>query len=328
MNIQRRPLIAIGMTLLAASGFVAAQAQAKVWRIGFLAAAQRPPDGMVPAALRHALQELGYGEGKGVSFVGRWAEGHAERLDSLAGELLADKVDVVVALGSPAATAAKRVTSVTPIVAYNAGDVMETGLVASLARPGSNVTGVNDPAALLSAKRLEILRELVPTTRRVAVLWNTADNAMTLRYREIERAAKVLNVGIDPLGLRVIDDFDTAMAAMTRSRPDALILVNDVLTTMNRQRVLDFAARQQVPGIFEVAAAVHAGGLMSYGTDLNEVIKMVAGYVAKILHGAKPGDLPVEQPNRYYFVINLKAAKALGITIPKSLLLRADEVIE
>ena len=305
-----------------------AQQAGKVWRIGFLAALPRPPDGLAPAPLRKSLQELGYTEGKDTVIVGRWAEGRTEQLGALADELLAAKVDVIVAPGGPAAAAARKATSVTPIVVYNAGDMVETGLVTSLARPGGNVTGVNDPATALSAKRLEILRELVPAAKRVAVLWNTNDNAMTLRYREIERAAKVMSVGIDPLGLRVPDDFDVAMAAMMRTRPDALMMVNDSLTTMNRQRVLDFAAKQHIPGIFESVAVVQAGGLMSYGADVNETLKLVATYVARILRGANPGDLPAEQPNRYYFVVNLKTAKALGLVVPQSLLLRADEVIQ
>lgn len=328
MNVRRRPLIASSLALLALPRATFAQQPGKVWRIGYLTALPRPPDGFAPAPLRKSLQELGYAEGKDVVIVGRWAEGRTEQLDALAGELLAAKVDVIVAPGGPVAAAAKRATSVTPIIAFNAGDMVETGLVASLARPGRNVTGINDPATALSAKRLEILRELVPAAKRVAVLWNTNDNAMTLRYREIERAAKVMSVGIDPLGLRVPDDFDVAMAGMIRSRPDALMMVNDSLTTMNRQRVLDFAARQQIPGIFEAVAMVQAGGLMSYGADLNETFKLVASYVVKILRGANPGDMPVEQPNRYYFVVNLKTAKALGLTFPQSLLLRADEVIQ
>jgi putative ABC transport system substrate-binding protein len=205
---------------------------------------------------------------------------------------------------------------------------VETGLVASLARPGGNVTGVNDPASVLSAKRLEILKELVPAAKRVAVLWNAGDQAMTLRYREIEKAAQVLRVTIDPLGVREPDDFNVALAAMSRTRPDALMLVTDALTTLNRQRVLDYAAAQRIPAMYEFAGAVQAGGLMSYGSDTGESFKLAADYVDKILKGARPADLPVEQPNRYFLVINLKTAKALSLAIPQSLLLRADEVIQ
>ena len=188
--------------------------------------------------------------------------------------------------------------------------------------------GVNDPAAVLSAKRLEILKELVPATTKVAVLWNASDQAMTLRYRAIEKAAQVLRVNIAPLAVREPDDFNGALAAMNRARPDALMLVTDALTTLNRQRVLDYAAANRIPAMYEFAAAVQAGGLMSYGSDVGESFKLAAEYVDRILKGAKPGDLPVQQPNRYFLVINLKTAKALGLTIPQSLLVRADEVIE
>jgi putative ABC transport system substrate-binding protein len=307
---------------------VGAQQQGKVWRVGFLAGGVRPPDGASPAPLREALQALGYAEGKDIMFEGRWGEGRNERLRELATELISLKVDLIVAFGGPAADAAKQSSSTTPIIVLSAGDVVETGLVASLARPGGNVTGVNDPAAALSAKRLEILKELVPVAKRVAVLWNAGNYAMTLRYREIEKAAQMLGISIDPLGVREPADFDVALAAMARARPDALMMVTDALTNLNRQRVLDYVSAHQIPGMYEFGYVVHAGGLISYGSDQSESFKLAADYVAKVLKGAKPGDLPVEQPNRYFLVINLKTAKALGITIPQSLLLRADEVLQ
>jgi putative ABC transport system substrate-binding protein len=315
-------------SFLGMSRAATAQQTGKAWRIGFLASGARPPDGAAPAALRKALQALGYGEGKDIVYEGRWAEARNERLPALATELVAIKVDAIVTLGGPSAAAAKQASSAIPIVVVYAGDVVETGLVASLARPGGNVTGINDQATLLSAKRLEILKEVAPAAKRVAVLWNAGDQAMTLRYREIEKAAQVLRVSIDPLGVREPDDFNAALAAMSRTRPDALMLVTDALTTLNRQRVLDYAAAQRIPAMYEFAAAVQAGGLMSYGSDTGESFKLAADYVDKILKGAKPADLPVEQPNRYFLVINLKTAKALGLTIPQSLLLRADEVIQ
>jgi putative ABC transport system substrate-binding protein len=168
----------------------------------------------------------------------------------------------------------------------------------------------------------------MPAAKRVAVLWNAGDNAMTLRYREIEKAAGVLRMGIEPLGVREPDDFDGALTAMSRTRPDALMMVTDALTSLNRQRVIDYAATHKIPAMYEFASVVQAGGLMSYGTDQGETLKLAADYIAKVLKGAKPGDLPVEQPNRYFLVINLKTAKALGLTVPQSLLLRADEVIQ
>ena len=306
----------------------AAQQTGKVWRIGYLAGGARPSDGAAPAPMRKALQALGYTEGKDIVYEGRWGEARNERLPALAAELVALKVDAIVTQGGPSAAAAKQASSSIPVIVVNAGDVVETGLVASLARPGGNVTGVNDPAAVLSAKRLEILKDLVPAATRVAVLWNAGDHAMTLRYREIEKAAQVLRVSIEPLGVREPDDFNIALAAMSRVRPDALMMVTDALTTLNRQRVLDYAAAQRIPAMYEFATVVQAGGLLSYGSDAGESLKLAAEYASRILKGAKPGDLPVEQPNRYYLVINLKTAKSLGLTVPQALLLRADEVIE
>jgi putative ABC transport system substrate-binding protein len=307
---------------------VAAQQATKVWRIGYLAKGVRPPDGAPPAPLRKALQALGHPEGRDIVFESRWAEVRSERLPGLAGELIALKVDLLFCRGSEAAAAARQATSTIPIVVVNAGDVVETGLIASLARPGGNVTGVNDQSAVLSAKRLELLKELVPAATRIAVLWNANDRAMTLRYREIERAAQSLRVRIEPLGVNEPDDFDLALTAMDRARPDALMMVTDALTVLNRQRVMDYAARHRIPAIYEYGNLVQAGGLMSYGGDMAENFKLAAEYVSKIIKGARPGDLPVEQPNRYFLVINLKTAKALGLAIPQSLQLRADEVVE
>lgn len=316
------------MTVCSASLAAAAQSTARVWRIGYLNGGVRPTDGAPPLALRRALQALGFSEGKDFMYESRWGEIHNDRLPVLANELVALKVDVVVTSGGPAAAAAKAASVSTPIVVINAGDVVETGLVSSLAHPGGNVTGVNDPAAVLSSKRLEMLKELLPGMKQAAVLWNTDDHAMTLRYRAVERAAQLLRVNILPLGVREPDDFNAALAAIGRLRPDALMMVSDSLTTQNRQRVVDYAAAQRIPAMYEFAISVQGGGLMSYGTDAAESFRIAAEYVHKILKGAKPGDLPVEQPNRYVLVINLKTAKTLGLTVPQSLLLRADEVIQ
>lgn len=326
---DRRTFVSLAPAgLLGISLAAAAQQPGKIWRVGFLAGNLRPQDGAAPAPLRKAIAALGYTEGKDIVYESRWGEVRNERLPALAAELAALKVDAIVTRGGPSALAAKQATRTIPIVVMYAGDTVETGLVASLARPGGNVTGINDPAAVLSAKRLEFVKEMVPAAKRVAVLWNTGDTAMTLRYREIERAAQVLRVSVDPLPVREPDDFDVALAAMNRARPDALMMVTDALTTLNRKRVIDYAALHRIPAMYEAVTAVHAGGLMSYGTDDGENFKLAADYVARIFKGAKPADLPVEQPNRYYLVINRKTANALGVTIPQTLLLRADEVIE
>jgi ABC-type uncharacterized transport system substrate-binding protein len=305
-----------------------AQQMGKVWRIGFLASGAHPPDGAPPAALRQALQELGYVDGTSISYVGRWAEVKRDRLPGLAAEMVGLKVDLIVAFGAPAAEAAKEATSTIPIVIVNAGDPVGIGLIASLARPGGNVSGISDQATELSAKRLELLKEAMPNASNIAVLWNAGDRAMTLRYREIEKAARVLGVTIRPLGVREPDDFDVAFTAMTRERPDALLLITDALTNLNRSRILDFAAAHRIPAMYEFGSLVRDGGLISYGPDLGDSYRRAAVYVDRILKGAKPSELPVEQPNRYYLLVNLKTAKALGLTIPQSLLLRADEVIQ
>jgi putative ABC transport system substrate-binding protein len=209
-----------------------------------------------------------------------------------------------------------------------AGDPVGVGLIESLARPGGNITGFSDNATALSAKRLEILKEAVPTASRIAVLWNAQDQAMTLRYQEIDRAAHVLGVSVQPLGVREPDDFERAFAAMDHNRPDALFMVTDALTTLNRKRVLDYAKAHRIPAMYEFTTLVREGGLISYGPSIDDMYQRAADYVDKILKGTKPGDLPVEQPTRYYLVVNLKTAKALGLTIPQSLVLRADEVVE
>jgi putative ABC transport system substrate-binding protein len=321
-------------TFIAAAGFCLlwpplawAQPAGKTYRIGFLAAGPRPADGALPAALRQALQELGYREGSNVTYMGRWAENKKDRLQALAAELVELKVDLILTFGSPAVAAAKQASSTIPIVMALSGDPVGVGLIASLGRPGGNVTGMTDNATALSAKRLEILKEVVPTASLIAVLWNAQDQAMTLRYREIDRAAAVLGVSVQPLAVREPDDFDHALAAMDRQRPDALFMVTDSLTNLNRKRVLDYAETNRIPAMYEYGSLVREGGLMSYGPSFDDMFRSAAVYVDKILKGAKPGELPVEQPTRYYLVVNLKTAKALGITLAPSLLLRADEVI-
>jgi ABC-type uncharacterized transport system substrate-binding protein len=325
---NRRTFISSVVLGALALPLVAAQQTGKTFLIGYLAVGPRPTDGALPASLRRALQDLGYSEGKNVTYAGRWAEGRREQLPALAAELVALKVDLIITVGSTGAAAAKQASSSIPIVMAAAGDPAGVGLVATLARPGGNVTGLTDNATVLSAKRLELLKEAVPTASRIAVLWNAKDQAMTLRYREIDRAAQVLSVSVQPLGVREPDDFDHAFAAMDRERPDALFMVTDSLTNLNRKRVLDFAETHRIPAMYEYASLVQEGGLMSYGPSFDDLFLRAAVYVDKILKGAKPGELPVEQPTRYYLVVNLRTAKALGLTIPQSLLLRADEVIQ
>jgi putative ABC transport system substrate-binding protein len=325
---DRRTVILIVGSLLAAPLASHAQKPPKVWRIGFLSGGPRPADGAPPAALRQALEELGYVDGKNVTYVGRWAEGRIERMPALAAELIGLEVDLLVTTGAPASEAAKAATSTIPIIFVAPGDALGINLVSNLARPGGNITGISDPATELSAKRLGLLREAVPSARRVAIIWNASDHAMTLRYGEVEKAARALHVTIQPLGVRAADDIDAALSTMTRERPDAVFLVSDSLTNVNRKRILDFAATNHIPAMYEFGYYVRDGGLMSYGPAMEDMLRRAAIYIDRILKGARPGELPVEQPTRYYLLFNLKTAKTLDLTIPQPLLLRADEVIQ
>jgi len=313
---------------LAAAPFGAVAQPRRTWRVGFLSGGARPPDEEPPAALRQALRALGYVESQNVTYVGRWAEARQERLPALAAELVGLPVDVIVTVGGPSTGAAKRATSSIPIVMAQVGDADGLGLIESLARPGGNVTGVTDQSVELSAKRLEYIKEAIPKATRIAVLWNADDRGMTLRYREVEKAAQALHVTVQALGVREPDDFAAAFAAMVQSRPDALFLVTDALTILNRKRVIEFAAEHRIPAMYEFSGLVRDGGLMSYGANQDDNFRTAAAYVDRIFKGAAPRTLPVERPGRYYLTVNLKTAKALGLTMPSSLLLRADEVIE
>jgi putative ABC transport system substrate-binding protein len=315
----------LALGLLAAQ-FAKAQQAGKTYQIGYLAIGSRPDDGAPPVALRRALAELGYIEGKNVIYVGRWAESVRARFPGLAVELVDLKVDVIVTSTSGAARAAKNATSTIPIVMALSTDPVGQGLIASLARPGGNVTGLSDNAIDLSAKRLELLKEAVPTASRIAVLWNARDSAMTLRYEQIDRAAQALGVSIQPLRVREPDDFERAFSEMNRERPDAMIMVTDVLTSLNRKRVLEYAEAHRIPAMYEFASFVQEGGLMSYGPSDDYLYGRAAVYVDKVLKGAKPSELPAEEPTVYLLVINSRTAKTLGFNIPQSLLLRAELV--
>lgn len=327
---DRRAFVS-GLTLgLLGAGLAAAAPPpgSKTWHVGFLAGGARPPDGAAPLALRQALQELGYVEGRNVAYQARWADAKTARLPGLAAELVGLKVDVIVTASGPATHAAKQASASVPIVMALVGDAVNIGLIDSLARPGGNVTGVSDVSTSLSAKRLELIKEAVPKAVRMAVLWNAADRGMTLRYQEVERAAQTLHVTVQPLGVREPDDFESAFSAMALNRPDALFLVTDALTLLNRKRVIDFAEKHRIPAMYESGGLVRDGGLMAYGADPDDNFRRAAIYVDRIFNGAAPGRLPVEQPIRYYLSFNLKTARALGLTIPPALLQRADQVIE
>lgn len=315
--------------ILAAPFPAAAQLSSKAFRVGHLFGGGRTPDGLPPRALRDALRELGYVEGRNVAYEARFAEGQIDQLPGLAAELLRVKVDVIVAQGGAAALAAKQATSTIPIVVAPAsGDAVAIGLIASLARPGGNVTGMTDEIVQLSAKRVEMLKEALPKAGSIAVIWNANDEGMTLRYRGIDQAAQALRLGVQALGVREPDDFAVAFSTMTRRRPDALFLVADAFTSRHGKRVIEFAATHRIPAMYEFGFLVRDGGLMSYGPSPEDGFRRAAFYIDRIFKGAKPADLPAEQPTRYYLSVNLKTATTLGVTIPPSLLLRADDIIQ
>jgi putative ABC transport system substrate-binding protein len=315
--------------MLAGSVVAAAQAPSRVFRVGFLSAGGRSADGGPPGPLREALRTLGYVEGRNIAYDARFAEGKFDRLPGLTAELVALKVDVIATQGGAATIAAKEATATIPIViALSAGDAVAIGWIASLARPGGNVTGMSDEVVQLSAKRMEILKEAAPHAARIAVVWNRDDAGMTLRYREIEKAARTLKVEVQPLGVREPGDFPGAFAEMTRRRPDAMFVVLDALTNVNRKQLIEFAATHRIPAMYEAGFLVREGGLMSYGPSAQDEFRRAAFYIDRILKGAKPAELPAEQPTRYYLSINMKAASALELTLAPALLLRADDVVE
>jgi putative ABC transport system substrate-binding protein len=314
------------LLLLAAPLASDAQPSAKVARIGYLSVAGGAGSPLAEA-FREGLRDLGYVEGRNITIEFRAAEG-SDQLPALAAELVQLRLDAIVAFSSVAAAAVKRVTTTIPVVMVSSGDPVATGLVGSLARPGGNITGLTALATDLSGKRLELLREAVPALSRVAVLWNSRDDAMTDTFMGIQAAALSMHVTILPLRMQEAKDIDSAIAAMTQERPDALFMITDVLTRKHTRQVVDFAARRQLPTLFEGKGPVAEGGLMSYGPNLTDMLRRAAYYVDRILKGAKPTDLPIEQPTKFELVINLKTAKMLGLTISPSLLLRADQIIE
>jgi putative ABC transport system substrate-binding protein len=326
---RRREFITL-LTGAAIAGPQAAFAQpsSKVYRLGTLGAGapfdEKSPNG---AILVRVLAERGYALGQNLTFDARGAGGQIGKLPALLQELKANKVDAIVATGYPTALAAKS-TDIPTVVAFGVGDPVATGLVDGLARPGGNITGISDVATTLSTKRLSLLKQLLPNMRRVAMLWNRDDLGMSLRYEASANTAKSIGVTVQPLGVRAPDDFNEAFAAMNREPPDAILMVSDSLTTLNRKRVFDFAAERKLPAIYEYDFLVRDGGLMSYGADLKESMERAADLVSRIFKGARPADLPFEQPTRYPFIINMKTAKAMGLEMPPTLVALADEVIE
>ena len=313
-----------------------AEEAGKKYTIGIFSAGSQVIAGVGPVqntafwiAFFDALRDLGWVEGRNVLIERRYAENQLERLPVLAAELVRLNVDVIVGSGTLAPLAAKRATSTIPIVMTAAGGPLGSGLVANLARPGGNVTGMSLMAPDLGGKRLELLKELLPRLARVAVLWNAANPYSAILFKETQAAGRTLGIEVQSLEVRKPEDLDDAFQAARRQHPDALVSVeDDPFTGTYRKRIADFALAEHLPSLHGLSEDVKDGGLMSYGANLADLFRRSAGYVDKILRGAKPGDLPVQQPALFELVINLKTARALGLDVPPSLLARADEVIE
>lgn len=322
---RRRDFIAlVGGGAVALPLRALAQASGKIWRMGFIAQGyERFYD-----ALFEGLRELGYAEGKNLVVERRYAEGHAERFQEFAAEMVRLKVDVIIVTTTPAALAVKTATATIPVVFPNAISPVESGVVESLAHPGGNVTGGAAQTAALSTKRLAILKEVIPGLSRGAVLRNAANPALAYPWRQTQSAAGELGVALQSLEVRVPKDIESAFAMMVADRPDALIVSQDALTLQHRKEIIDFTIQKRLPGMFVAKEWVVVGGLMSYGENLADMYRRGAYFVDKVLKGAKPADLPVEQVTKFELILNLKTAKAMELTIPAAFLVTADEVIE
>ena len=325
MNNRRKLLFALGAGALAAPLGSFAQQQGKVWRVGFLGTSTA--SGYAPEALRAGLRELGYVDGKNLVIEWRFAEGKNERLPGLATELVNLKVDVIVAQGRPATSAAQKATTNIPIVMGTIGDPVGAGFVKSLARPGGNITGLTNISGDISAKHLEMLLSMVPKLSRVVVLVNPENPSNTMALRNVQAAALRTGVTILSFEARAPQEIENAFSQMPRQKAGALIVTRDAFFNQQVRQIAELAAKNRLPTICGIREYVEAGGLMSYGQDQADSNRRAATYVDKIFKGAKPSDLPVEPPTTFELFINRKTAKALGLTIPQSLLISADKVI-
>jgi len=318
--------VVFALGLLAEPFTADAQQARRIPTIGFLWATPRVD--RMTTAFEQGLHDWGWLNGQNVAIEHRFAEGHFDRLPELAAGLVGLRPDVIVADAAPATKAAKRATRSIPIVFAVHGDPIGAGDIESLSRPGGNITGLTLIHPELIGKQLDLLKQAVPRVSRVAVLWNAANPTKKLDWRELKPVARTLSIALQSREVRRPADFDAAFAAIRDGRPDALLTLGDALTFSARVSITEFAASERLPALYQYREFVEGGGLMSYGADLADSFRRAAGYVDKILKGAKPGDLPVERPTKFELVINARTAKALGLTMPPSLLLRADHVIE
>jgi putative ABC transport system substrate-binding protein len=305
-----------------------AQQAGKIPRVGFMGNSTAALEANLVGPFRDGLRELGYQEGRNIVIEYRWAEGNYERFPALVAELLAVPVDVIVTAGTPATLAVKKATSTMPLVMIAVGDPVGTGVVPSLARPGGNITGLSSIAPDLEGKRLELLREVIPNLSHVVLFLNPLNPFHTVSMRQALTAAQALGIKLQPLEVRTSGELDGAFAAIVREKPDALLILADRVFLHDRKRMMDFATEHRLPSVNAYRELVEAGGLMSYGPSYEDMHRRAADYVDKILKGTKPGDLPVEQPTKFTLILNLKAARTLGIDVSPMLLARADEVIE
>jgi putative ABC transport system substrate-binding protein len=328
--VDRRDFITIvGGSILAAPLIGEAQQSGKVPRVGFLSAPSRSSGSPLRDSFRQGLRELGWVEGKDVIIDYRWADNRAERLSELAAEQVRLKVDLIFAASTAVAVAAKSATSTIPIVAPTMSNPVELGLIASVARPGGNVTGLSYSVSLeIFSKQLELLKETVPKIRRVVILSNPANPSHVGAIRSLQAAAQSLGLQLQLLEARDPKEIDSAFAAMAKERAGALLVVSDPTLEAHRTRLAERAAKSRLPAMYGLRSHPEVGGLMSYGVDIRDNFRRAATYVDKILRGATPGDLPVEQPTKFEFILNRTTAKALGLTIPRMVLLQANEVIE
>jgi putative ABC transport system substrate-binding protein len=331
---NRRDFVVAVVALLAlgvAAASLAAEAQqaGKVYRIGYLSTPTRASVERVLQAFLRTLRELGWVEGQNLTIEYRWAEGDVERLPDFAAELVRRKVDVIVAPAGSAALAAKNATSSIPIVMIFSSDPVEMGLVASLSRPGGNITGTTlTPGPEIFGKQLQILKETIPHASRVAILSNPADPSFATQVREVEATARSLRIRLQHVEARGPEEFDNAFAAMAQERAEALLVAGTSTFLAHRARLAELAVKGRLPTMYSFRENVEAGGLMAYAVNMTDFIGHAAVYVDKILKGAKPAELPVQQPTKFEFVINLNTAKSLGLTIPQSVLARADDLIQ
>jgi putative tryptophan/tyrosine transport system substrate-binding protein len=326
-NLELVGIVALVITFVMC-GAVAQAQQSKVPRIGFLSAGSASTYSPRNEAFRQGLRDLGYTQGKTITIEYRFAKGKLERLPDLAAELVRLKVDVIVTSGVPQLLAAKQATSTIPIVGGGAGDLVGAGLVASLARPGGNITGLTSISTDVVGKQLELLKEAVPGLTRVGVLWHGADPYGSRNFKATEVTAQSLGVQVQPLEVRGLEEFESVFKAATQARAHAIMILQTNLTNTHLKRIVELAANSRLATMLGESGLMDSGGLMSYGPNYADMFRRAATYVDKIIKGTKPADLPVEQPTKFEFVINLKTAKKLGLTIPPNVLARADKVIK